>query len=141
LYQKSIGIINFASNSSGAWLSGCIPHRIYNGLEIESGKTGANFREMLNKENNLWFLNNIEPEDCSNMSKFKNNLKESCVINLTSFDSNDARSFSDIMLPIATNYEIDGSFVNCFGVWQYFKSSVPSFESSKKILESYKNFS
>ena len=36
------------------------------------------------------------------------------------------------MLPIGTNYEIDGSFVNCFGIWQDFKSSVPLFENSKK---------
>jgi NADH-quinone oxidoreductase subunit G len=130
--KSSIGIINFGSNSPGAWLSGCVPHRIYNGLEIESNKSGSNFRQMLDKKNNLWFLNNIETEDCSNMTKFKTNLEKSCVINLTSFDSHDARIFSDIMLPIATNYEIDGSFVNCFGVWQYFKSSVPLFENSKK---------
>merc|ERR1712146_3439 len=83
-------------------------------------------------ENNLWLLNNEEMEDCSKKNKFKENLSKSFVINLTSFDSQEARDLSEIILPIATNYEIDGSFVNCFGIWQNFKSSVPLLEKSKK---------
>jgi NADH-quinone oxidoreductase subunit G len=130
--KSSIGVINFSSNSSGAWLSGCIPHRIYNGFKIDSDKRGLNFPGMLNEKNNLWILNNIELEDCSNRNKFEDNLMKSCVINLNSFDSEISRQYSDVMLPIATNYEIDGSFVNNFGHWQSFTSSVPLFNKSKK---------
>jgi NADH-quinone oxidoreductase subunit G len=141
--QSSIGIISFDSNSSGAWLTGCIPHRIYNGLEIDNDKKGKNFAEMTKQKNNLWLLNNVEIEDCANSNNFQNNLSTSLVINLSSFDSKTARQFSDIMLPIATNYEIDGSFINCFGLWQYFKSSISLLEKSKKswkVLKTLGNY-
>merc|ERR1711976_539771 len=130
--KSSVGMINFDSNSSGAWLTGCIPHRLYNGLEIDSRKKGLNFSEMIQNKNNLWLINNIEIEDCSNSNKFEQNLAASFVINLSSFDSEKARALSDILLPIATNYEIDGTFVNCFGLWQKFKSSIPLLGKSKK---------
>merc|ERR1712039_1117517 len=141
--KSSIGVINFASNSSGAWLTGCVPHRIYNGLEIDANKRGYNFSDMLNKQNNLWILNNIEIEDCSNSHALKNNLSKSFVISLSSFNSNESRNLCDILLPISTNYEIDGSFVNCFGLWQYFKSSVPLLEKPKKgwkVLKTLGNY-
>merc|ERR1712146_443874 len=57
---------------------------------------------------------------------------KSFVVNLNSFDSEISRKYSDVMLPIATNYEIDGSFVNNFSNWQSFRSSVPLFGKSKK---------
>jgi NADH-quinone oxidoreductase subunit G len=130
--KSSMGIINFASNSSGAWLTGCIPHRIYNGLEIKESEQGYNFSKMVRQENNLWFLKNIEMADCNNSYAFKKNLLQSFVVNISAFDSEEARQFSDIMLPVATNYEIDGSFINCLGMWQEFRSSVPLLEKSKK---------
>jgi len=130
--KSSIGIINFDSNTSGAWLTGCVPHRLYNGLEIDNREKGFNFSQMIQNKNNLWLINNIEIEDCSNSKKFEENLSASFVINLSSFDSEKARTSSDILLPIATNYEIDGSFINCFGLWQKFKSSVPLLGKSKK---------
>ena len=141
--KSSIGIINFAANSSGAWLTGCVPHRKHNGLEIDDKTRGSNFKEMLDKKNNMWILNNVELEDCSNIMKFKNNLKESLVINMTSFDSKSSRIFSDVMLPIATNYEIEGSFFNCFGKQQFFNSSIPLLEKSKKswkVIKTLANF-
>jgi NADH-quinone oxidoreductase subunit G len=98
---------------------------------------------MLSKKNNLWILNNIEIEDCSNSHSLKNNLSESFVISLSSFNSNESRNLCDILLPISTNYEIDGSFVNCFGLWQYFKSSVSLLEKSKKgwkVLKTLGNY-
>ena len=130
--KSSIGTINFDSNSSGAWLTGCVPHRLYNGLELDNKEKGFNFSEMIQNKNNLWLINNIEIEDCSNSNKFEENLSNSFVINLSSFDSEKARTLSDILLPIATNYEIDGTFVNCFGLWQKFKSSIPLLGKSKK---------
>jgi len=143
LSKSSMGVINFAANSSGAWLTGCIPHRIHNGIEISDENKGIDFSKMLDRDNNLWLLHNIEMEDCSNSYKLQKNLSKSFVINLSCFDSEKAREFSDIMLPIATNYEIDGSFVNCSGVWQSFKSSVPLLSKSKKswkVLKTLANY-
>merc|ERR1712039_1086033 len=79
----------------------------------------------------------------SNSELLQKSLSKSFVINLCSFDSKKSREFSDIMLPITTNYETDGSFVNCFGLWQYFKSSVPLLEKSKKgwkVLKTLGNY-
>jgi NADH-quinone oxidoreductase subunit G len=139
--KSSIGIINSESNSVGAWLLGCIPHRKYNGYNLPKEECGNNFTKMLKKKNNLWLLHNIELEDCANQNQFKNNLKNSNVINITSFDSPSAREFSDVMLPISTNYEIQGSFFNCEGKLQSFKSSVLQLKKAKHGLESVTNFS
>merc|ERR1712159_665714 len=78
--ESSIGTINLNANSSGAWLLGCIPHRKYNGYDLPHEECGDNFKNMLNKKNNLWLLHNIEIEDCSKQNLFKNNLQNSKVI-------------------------------------------------------------
>jgi NADH-quinone oxidoreductase subunit G len=141
--SSSMGIINFSSNSSGAWMSGCVPHRLCNGESLPKSELGLNFNEMINNKNKIWLIQNVELQDCSNSSKFKKNLGDSCVINLTSFDSKEARSFSDVMLPISTNYETEGSFINCLGVSQSFKSSIPLVGKSKKgwkVLKTIGNY-
>jgi NADH-quinone oxidoreductase subunit G len=139
----SVGTINFDANSAGAWLLGCVPHRKYNGYNLPKEECGNHFINMLSKKNNLWLLHNIEPQDCSQQNSFKNNLKNSNVINISSFDSKLARELSNVMLPISTNYEIQGSFFNCEGILQSFKSPLLQLKKAKygwKVLRTFANY-
>jgi len=141
--KSSIGIINNEANSAGAWLLGCIPHRKYNGYALPKKECGVNLENMIKKKNNLWLLYNVELEDCAYQYQLNKNLKNANVINVTSFDSKISREFSDVMLPISTNYETQGSFLNCEGTLQSFKSSVLQIKKAKhgwKVLRTLANY-
>lgn len=119
-----VGFLTEGANSAGAWLMGCVPHRLPGGKSLS--KPGKTVNDMLNQPLQAYLLLNVEPElDCIQGRKAFKALKEAhCVVAITAFESPTLMEYADILLPMAPFSETPGTFVNGEGVWQSFKSIV-----------------
>ncbi len=103
------------ANSTGAWLAGCIPHRTTAGEIVSSNGLSAldSFKENLQ----TYILFGIEPElDCLYPGNAMNALKQaSLVIVCSPYITEQMLGYADIVLPIATFAETDGTYINLFG--------------------------
>src|SRR5690606_16951724 len=64
LTNAKVGILSEGANAAGAWLAGCVPHRLAGGEKIKSG-IGLNVDQMWHKKLKAYLLLNMEPElDC-----------------------------------------------------------------------------
>lgn len=139
------GFVSFAANAKGAELAGALPYQHANG-EILTEK-GLTANEMLiNKEAlKACILVNVEPEaDTLVGQKALETLKNTdYVISLNSYFSQTIGEYADIVLPITSSFESDGTFVNLFGHMQSFKTIVEPLAESKpawKVLRVIGNF-
>lgn len=119
--SATLNILPTAANEVGAHLVNFLPKSGKNSAEMIAGKMKA-------------FINlNVEPEadfaDGQAAIAAMNNA--SFVVNLTAFDSEAQRGYSDVLLPIATFAETAGTFVNATGLKQSFKMSVEPQGQSK----------
>jgi len=105
-------------NTAGAWLTGCVPHRLAGG--DAASKPGLHAREMLETPQSHYLLVGVEVEfDAANPAQAVNALaKSSGVVSLSAFLSDSLRDHADVVLPIATFPESFGTFVNATGNWQ-----------------------
>lgn len=115
LSGSSFGYLSEAANTSGAWLTGAVPHRLPGGQA--ANQTGKSMHEMFDSSMDAYVLLNIEPElDCWNGNKALQALKQAeLVIALTPFNSDVMESYADILLPIAVFAETSGSLINVTG--------------------------
>ena len=120
------GIMTDGSNSSGAWITGFIPHRLPDGKLIPQN-AGFDAFNIFSKNLKAYILFGLEiekdslyPDMCINALKNAN-----FVLSFSSFKSSVLLDTCDIILPIASSYENSGTFVNVSGVWQSFTSVVP----------------
>ena len=111
------------ANSAGGWLTGCVSHRGVAGANVTEGLDAY---QMLDKALNAYLLFNVEPEaDCSSSANALAAVTDAdFVVNFTSFASDAAKAYSDVLLPIAAFTETAGSYVNAQGTWQNFSASV-----------------
>lgn len=138
LTHSKVGVLSEGANAAGAWLTGCVPHRLPGGETIKS-EIGLNAAQMWDKKLKAYLLLNMEPDlDCFNGSKAMQALASAnCVVAITPFESPALLEVADLLLPMAPFSETAGTFVNCEGKWQSFKPAVLPMNDSRpawKIL-------
>lgn len=114
------GYLAEAANTSGAWLSGAVPHRLPGGQpDPEPGKPIA---DMFADNMDAYLLFNVEPElDCWNGNDALQALKKcGLVIALTAYRSEAMNDYADILLPASVFAETSGTYINVAGDVQTF---------------------
>jgi NADH-quinone oxidoreductase subunit G len=115
LTGSAVGCITEGANAAGLALAGCLPHREAGGRpRARPGRTAA---EVLAAAPACLVLFNVEPgEDCiaGQGAGF--------TIAFSPFAGEALRNSADLILPIGTFAETDGTFVNLEGRWQSFEA-------------------
>lgn len=116
--HSNFGLLARSGNTVGAWLSGVLPHRIAAG--VANKNKGLNSAEMFSKPRKVYVLFNLEPEfDFANSPEVLKAVQAAdFVVVFTSFDNEQTKVYADVILPIATFAETDGTYVNTAGHWQ-----------------------
>jgi len=121
-----LGYLAAGANASGAWLTGCVPHRGPGGVASDPG---ADTMAMLGEGRDLFVLAGIDPaRDFADPRLALGTLdRAGLVVALGAFASAELESVADVLLPTATSFETSGTFVNAEGRWQSFSavSSAP----------------
>jgi len=131
------GVLSEGANSTGAWIAGCIPHRLPMGKRVEN--LGLTALEMCDQTLETYLLCQVEPDlDCLNGLKALQTIgKAKRVIAITAFESKALCDVADVLLPMAAFTETPGTYVNIEGQWQSFKPAVTPLGDSRpawKIL-------
>lgn len=117
------GQLTDGANAAGAWLAGAVPHRGPGGRKLV--KTGLNADALFDKPLAAYFLLGIEPEfDCLRAQRTIETLRGAFVVAMTAFESPSLATTADVLLPIATYAENEGTYVNALGTWQTFAPAV-----------------
>ncbi len=116
--NSNFGILAQSGNTVGAWLSGVLPHRLPAG-EINTD-AGLNSSEMLAVPRRAYVLFNLEAEfDFANSPAVLEAMQAAdLVVVFTPYNNERIQQYADVILPIATFAETDGTFVNTVGHWQ-----------------------
>ncbi len=114
------GYLTDGANATGAWLTGAIPHRDYNGASQKTA--GLNAQSMLEQPRNLYLLHNIEIDyDCADpVTALSAVASSDFVVCMTPYVSSDMQNYADILLPISPYLETSGTFINIEGRVQTF---------------------
>jgi NADH-quinone oxidoreductase subunit G len=125
LTHSKLGYLSEAVNSSGAWLSGAVPHRLTGGSK--NSNIGLSSHEMLTQKLKAYLLLGVEPElDCWDTHLAQQAMQDAdLVVALTAFQSEALNSYADVLLPIATFAETSGTYINNEGTVQCFNGAVP----------------
>jgi NADH-quinone oxidoreductase subunit G len=116
------------ANGAGAWLAGCVPHRGPNG-EVTSS-AGRDTAAMLREPRKAYLVFGAEPElDVLDSARARVAMETAeFVAMVTSFKPSPYESgaveYADVLLPLATFTETDGSFINAEGRRQSFAAAV-----------------
>ncbi len=107
-----------SGNTAGAWLAGILPHRIHAGKN--SANAGLNAAQMITTPRKAYVLFNLEPEfDFTNASAAVEAMQAAdFVVACTPYLSDQIQQYADVILPLSTFAETDGTFVNNEGRWQ-----------------------
>ena len=107
LLDASFGFIGEASNSVGGYLAKAVP---------DSGK-GLSAYEMFAQPRKAYILMGVEPElDCIDPLIAVGSLKKAeLVVALSTFKSNEAETYADVLLPVAPFTETSGTYVSAEG--------------------------
>ncbi len=117
------GASSFGSNSAGACLAGSLPHRQVAGMADD--KPGLTAHLMLQAARKTYLLFNVEPElEAWDNASAKYAMQEAeCVIAINNFASPALYEYADVLLPLASFAETDGTYVNIEGRWQSFHAA------------------
>tara|TARA_E500000331_G_scaffold101337_1_gene98237 strand:- start:7872 stop:10061 length:2190 start_codon:yes stop_codon:yes gene_type:complete len=120
---SKIGLLTEGSNSSGAALTGVLPHRRLGGHKRKT--TGLDVQSMILSPRKVYITFALDPEyDVANSDLLNDAFEASdLVICFTSYDTPYLRKYADILLPIATFAETPGSFINVEGALQSFNAA------------------
>jgi NADH-quinone oxidoreductase subunit G len=123
LSLAAFGIFTDGANSAGAWLAGAVPHRLSDGLSLQT--PGLDAQALWAQPRKAYWLLNVEPEfDCATPAQAKKALeKAEFVVCFTPFISSNQEDYADVLLPIAPFGENEGTFVNIEGRWQTFPAA------------------
>lgn len=123
LAGATAGTLSFGANGAGACLAGSLPHRTVAGLLDENPGLPAHL--MLQNARKAYLLFNVEPElEAWDTVAAQHAMQAAeCVIAINNFVSPTLLEYADILLPLATYAETDGTFVNVEGRWQSFKAA------------------
>lgn len=126
----AFGYLPEAGNTCGAWLAGAVPHRGPAGSTVEREGTTAD--RLLAEPGKGYLLFGVEPEyDAADPATAIETLgRAGQVISIASFTSDAMLQYADVILPLATFAETDGTLVNAEGLWQHFEAAgTPDAES------------
>lgn len=120
LSQARLGYLPRGANSAGAALAGVLPHRGPGGRARKH--PGMHATEMIERPRNAYLLFGVEPEhDMADGEKSIAALEQAeFVVVATPFDSERARTYANVLLPIGTFAETAGTYINAAGRWQSF---------------------
>jgi len=129
--NSNFGIIAQSGNTAGAWLSGVVPHRLVAGIDNETQGLQAN--EMLENKRRVYVLFNLEPEfDFINAPLAIKAMQDAeFVVVFSPYATEYMQDYADVILPIATFAETDGTYVNAEGRWQSAHKSIPAPDDSR----------
>ena len=114
LSDSVLNVLPISANDVGAHLVNFLPSKGKNVAEMMQEGMKAFITLGVEIEHDM--SNKIEAIQAINNAEF--------VLNLTAFDSEAQREYSDVMLPIASFAETAGTFVNATGLKQSFKMAV-----------------
>jgi proton-translocating NADH-quinone oxidoreductase chain N len=125
------------ANAAGAWLTGCVPHRLPGG--VKSATIGKNARQMLTEPMRCYILYAIEPEFDSIWGEqaLQTLKKADFVVVISAYQSDTLLDIADVILPLSLFAEVTGTTINIDGKWQTTSSVIPTFGDSRpgwKIL-------
>lgn len=131
LSNSKLGYLPDSGNSTGARLSGCVPHRDLSG-EAQA-ETGLDSLSMFQNSLRTYLIFDLEPEvDSADPGIAKQALNDAeFVVVFSAFDSDGIREYADVILPITPFTETSGTFVNIAAQWQSFSSVVPPLGNSR----------
>ena len=121
--KSRLGYLGEASNTSGAWLTGVLPHRLPGAKK--SASAGLDAYSMLQEARNAYIIMGLEPEiDCwdGGLAKQAMHLAE-LVVCLGSYCNDEMENYADVLLPLAPFAETDGSYINNEGAHQIFAAA------------------
>jgi NADH-quinone oxidoreductase subunit G len=142
LSKGSFGMFSDGANAAGAWIAGCVPHRLPGG--IKAPNLGLNAMEMLQKPLKAYVLFALEPEFDSILGEqsLKTLQQADFVIALSAYQSDALLDIADVILPIAPFAENSGTYINLDGNWQTSSNAINPFADSRpgwKVLRVFAN--
>lgn len=141
--QCRFGYLTEAGNTSGAWLSGVLPHRLCGGRAVNA--PGLNALQMFSQGLSAYLLLDVEPELDGVTPSAANSalIRADFVLSLSVFKSKQAEQYANVMLPITPFTETSGTYVNAEGRWQSFSAAARPWGDAKpawKIFRVIGNF-
>ncbi len=126
-----LGYLPEAVNSAGGWLAGAVPYRLPGGKQAST--VGLDARAMLESPRKAYVLLGVEPElDCwDGAAALKAMQGAEFVVSLSPYASAASKSFSQVILPVATFAETSGTYVNAEGRWQSFQGASKPFGETR----------
>lgn len=108
---------------------------VVNSNENINIETGLNAIKMFEKVLSTYLLFGIDPSlDCFNSNLIKSKLQKSdFVVAFTPFLTDSLKNFANIILPISTQFETSGTFINVCGDMQTISQSVLPYEQTKPL--------
>jgi NADH-quinone oxidoreductase subunit G len=118
-----LGYLPEGGNGVGAALAGFVPHRDVGG--VPATETGFDAHRMLASPRHAYVLFGVEPDkDLAEGELAGDALKSAdVVVAFAPFASESLLDCADVLLPVATFAETDGTFVNAEGRWQTFAAA------------------
>lgn len=128
----NMGCLTTGANAAGAWLAGAVPNRSTAG--VVEAQQGLNVDQQFAFNLPAYFLFNVEPElDCVNAQQALKALNNAqWVVTCSSFKSETMLEYADVILPLATFAENEGTIINIEGRWQSLKPAIPLVGESKQ---------
>jgi NADH-quinone oxidoreductase subunit G len=122
--NSKLGYLSENANTSGAWLSGAVPHRLAGAKQQPNA--GMNTQEMLQAKLKAYVLMNVEPElDCYDSQLAREAMSNAdFVVSLTAFQSDEMKQYADVLLPVSVFTETSGTYINNEGTSQSFAGVV-----------------
>jgi NADH-quinone oxidoreductase subunit G len=126
------GYLTEGSNSTGASLTGMLPHKSIGGKERKT--IGLDIQSMISSPRKVYITFGIDPEHDIASNDFLNDAFEAAdlVVCFTSYDTPYLRKYADILIPIGTFAETPGSYINVEGVVQSFDAAASLVGDSKQ---------
>lgn len=122
--NHSICFVSEGANAIGGAKMGMLPH---------VGDTdGLDKEAMFKKPMSIFWLHQLDAKhDMTKYAEIKDKLAKSFVIACQAYDSDELRSYADIILPACTFAEMSGTFINLLGQQQRFHAAIPPLGESK----------
>ena len=123
LTGSTLGYITEGANAAGLALAGALPHREAGGRA--RARAGANAAEIIARPPAGLILFGIEPGlDCPGGAGWQRAPAGGrFVVAFSAFRGESLPALADVILPIGTFFETDGTFVNGAGQWQSFSAA------------------
>ncbi len=130
--EATLGYLSLGANSAGACLAGATPHRGPAGVALDVA--GENAATILASAHPVLLTLGVNPPlDANTVAQLSDNNES--VIAISAYDSDFLQQQADLVLPMASVAETDGSYVNVEGLWQSFRTAIEPRDDSRSGWE------